>query len=70
MVGSSDGEVRVFTREKTRFASDADLEEFEQKVASSAIPQQSLGDINKEKLPGLAALRQRGTATSDGGMFC
>ena len=68
-MGSSDGEVRVFTREKTRFTSEADLKEFEEKVASSAIPQQSLGDINKEKLPGLAALRQRGTATSDRGIF-
>jgi phospholipase A-2-activating protein len=58
--GSSDGEVRIFTREKTRFASDEDLREFDAKTASSAIPQEALGDINKEKLPGLSALQNKG----------
>jgi phospholipase A-2-activating protein len=58
--GSSDSDVRVFTRDKTRFASDSDLREFDEKVAGSAIPQESLGDINKEKLPGLEALKNKG----------
>jgi phospholipase A-2-activating protein len=60
VVGSSDSEVRVFTRDEGRVASEEDLKEFEAKVSSSVIPQQSLGDINKEKLPGLSALQQRG----------
>ena len=58
--GSSDGEVRIFTRDKSRYASEDEIREFEQKVASSAIPQESLGDINKEKLPGLSALKNKG----------
>lgn len=58
--GSSDGEVRIFTREKARYASEEDIREFDAKVSSSAIPQESLGDINKEKLPGLSALEQKG----------
>lgn len=58
--GSSDGEVRVFTRERGRYAEEKELKEFEEKVANSAIPQEALGDINKEKLPGLSALKQKG----------
>jgi phospholipase A-2-activating protein len=58
--GSSDGEVRVFTRERGRIADEKDIKEFEEKVANSAIPQESLGDISKEKLPGLSALQQKG----------
>jgi phospholipase A-2-activating protein len=58
--GSSDSDVRVFTRDKTRFASIDDIREFEQKVASSAIPQETIGDISKEKLPGLEALKEKG----------
>ena len=58
--GSSDGEVRIFTREKERWADEKDIKEFEEKVAGSAIPQEVLGDINKEKLPGLSALKQKG----------
>jgi len=58
--GSSDGEVRIFTRERERWADEKDIKEFEEKVAGSAIPQEVLGDINKEKLPGLSALKQKG----------
>ena len=58
--GASDSEVRVFTRDKTRFASAEDIAEFDAKVASSIIPQESLGDINKEKLPGPSALKNKG----------
>ena len=58
--GSSDGEVRIFTRDKSRYAPDSEIREFEEKVANSAIPQETLGDINKEKLPGLSALKQKG----------
>jgi phospholipase A-2-activating protein len=63
--GSSDSNVRVFTREETRFASDADIRELEEKVASSAIPQETIGDINKEKLPGLEALKGKGYSHMD-----
>jgi phospholipase A-2-activating protein len=60
VVGSSDGNVRIFTRDKTRIASDEEIKEFNDKVAGSAIPQESLGDINKEKLPGLEGLERKG----------
>jgi phospholipase A-2-activating protein len=60
--GASDSEVRVFTRDKTRFASAEDIAEFDAKVSSSVIPQESLGDINKEKLPGPSALKNKGPA--------
>ena len=58
--GSNDSDVRVFTRDRTRFATDADIREFDQKVAGSAIPQETIGDIDKEKLPGLEALKSKG----------
>ena len=50
----------MFTRDKARFASEAEIREFEEKVANSAIPQELIGDINKEKIPGLDALKQKG----------
>ena len=40
------------------------MREFEEKVAGSAIPQEVLGDINKEKLPGMAALKEKGIVSS------
>ena len=61
--GASDSEVRVFTRDKSRFASAEDIADFDAKVSSSVIPQESLGDINKEKLPGPAVLKNKGLDT-------
>ena len=50
--GASDGIGRVFTR-RPDFVADADTQrQFEDSVKGSAIPQQQLGGINKEKLPG------------------
>lgn len=49
--GASDGVARVFTRRADQIADPATLKEFEESVKSSAIPQQQLGSINKEKLP-------------------
>ncbi|PHH76837.1 hypothetical protein CDD80_1178 [Ophiocordyceps camponoti-rufipedis] len=50
--GASDGIARVFTRRPDRVADQETLAQFEESVKSSSIPQQQLGGINKEKLPG------------------
>ncbi|KAL7948097.1 PFU domain-containing protein [Trichoderma barbatum] len=50
--GASDGVARIFTRRQEAVADDATLKEFQDSVKASAIPQQQLGGINKEKLPG------------------
>jgi phospholipase A-2-activating protein len=48
--GASDNVVRVFTRSPDRTAPPEVLAQFEESVKSSAIPQQQLGSINKERL--------------------
>ncbi|KAL6690634.1 PFU domain-containing protein [Trichoderma pleuroticola] len=50
--GASDGVARIFTRRSEAIADEATLKEFQDLVKASAIPQQQLGSINKEKLPG------------------
>jgi len=50
--GASDGVARVFTRSPERVASPDAIAAFEESVKASAIPQQQVGGINKEKLPG------------------
>lgn len=52
VTGSSDGIARVFTRRPDRVANQEALAYFEEAVKSSSIPQQQIGGINKEKLPG------------------
>jgi phospholipase A-2-activating protein len=54
--------VRVFTRNVERVADAETTKQFEDAVKESSIPQQSLGEVNKEKLPGPEFLIQkRGT---------
>ncbi|KAG5953574.1 hypothetical protein E4U53_004673 [Claviceps sorghi] len=52
VTGASDGVARVFTRRPDQVADKDILAEFDTSVKASAIPQQQLGGINKEKLPG------------------
>lgn len=52
VTGASDGVSRVFTRRQDQVADKETLALFEESVKSSAIPQQQVGAINKEKLPG------------------
>ncbi|KAH8648468.1 WD40-repeat-containing domain protein [Xylariales sp. PMI_506] len=63
--GTSDGVVRVFTRSSDRIASGETLQLFDEAVKSSSIPQQQMGDINKEKLPGPEFLTSR-SGTKEG----
>ncbi|TFK76208.1 phospholipase A-2-activating protein [Pluteus cervinus] len=59
--GSSDGVVRVFSASEERWASAEDLKEYDEKVASQALPSQQVGDVKKSDLPGLEALTQPGS---------
>ncbi|KAF4973936.1 hypothetical protein FZEAL_9122 [Fusarium zealandicum] len=52
VTGASDSIARVFTRSPERAADEQTLKEFEESVKSSSIPQQQVGSVNKEKLPG------------------
>ncbi|KAA8900569.1 WD40-repeat-containing domain protein, partial [Sphaerosporella brunnea] len=60
VTGASDRMVRVFSRDQSKWATEAELKEFEESVAKSAIPSNQVGDINKEKLPGPEALVNSG----------
>ncbi|KAH7043930.1 polyubiquitin binding protein-like protein [Macrophomina phaseolina] len=50
--GASDRIVRIFSRAQDRQADANAIKEFEDAVKGSAIPQQQVGNINKEQLPG------------------
>ncbi|KAF8475738.1 WD40-repeat-containing domain protein [Kalaharituber pfeilii] len=59
--GASDRIARVFSRDPKRWADEATLREFDEAVASSSIPKNQVGDINKEKLPGPEGLEIPGS---------
>ena len=63
--GASDRVVRVFTRDNKRQAEPSAIAAFEDSVKSSSIPQQQVGSINREKLPGPEFLQQR-SGTKEG----
>ncbi|KAJ0161484.1 Ubiquitin homeostasis protein lub1 [Colletotrichum tanaceti] len=65
VTGASDGIARVFTRSTERTAAAEAVSAFEESVKASAIPQQQLPDINKEKLPGPEFLQSR-SGTKEG----
>ena len=56
---------RVFTRNSERQAEQHVIQAFEASVKSSAIPQQQMGDVNKEQLPGPEFLTQK-SGTKEG----
>lgn len=57
--GASDRKVRIFSRATERQAEPEAIQAFEDSVKSSSIPQQQIGDINKEQLPGPEYLQQK-----------
>ena len=63
--GSSDNKVRVFTQDPGRLASAVSMKALEHAVRDSAIPQQQVGEVNKEKLPGPEFLQQK-SGTKEG----
>ncbi|KAJ3180693.1 hypothetical protein HDU87_001806 [Geranomyces variabilis] len=58
--GASDGFARVFTRSAERVASAEIQKAFDESVASQAIPSNQVGDVDKNKLPGLELLEKPG----------
>ncbi|KAF9532143.1 phospholipase A-2-activating protein [Crepidotus variabilis] len=58
--GCSDGIVRVFSESESRWASPEVLKEYDERLASQALPSQQVGDINKEQLAGAEALNVPG----------
>lgn len=65
VTGASDRVARIFTKDTSRQADPAVIQQFENAVKESAIPQQQVGNINKEKLPGPEFLKQK-SGTKDG----
>ncbi|KAF8623553.1 hypothetical protein AX15_006324 [Amanita polypyramis BW_CC] len=63
--GCSDGVVRVFSESEERWASKAELKEYDAQVASQALPAQQMGDIKKSDLPGIEALGNPGKKSGD-----
>ncbi|GBF66153.1 ubiquitin homeostasis protein [Trichophyton mentagrophytes] len=63
--GASDRIARIFSRDKGRQADEATTQIFENAVKESSIPQEQVGKVNKEKLPGPEFLKQR-SGTKDG----
>ncbi|PGH34849.1 phospholipase A-2-activating protein [[Emmonsia] crescens] len=63
--GASDRITRVFSRAQERHADETVTAQFENSVKESSIPQQQVGNINKEKLPGPEFLKQK-LGTKDG----
>jgi phospholipase A-2-activating protein len=65
VTGASDRIVRIFTRAAERLADPAAIEQFNDDVKGSSIPQQAVGNINKEQLPGPEFLVQK-SGTKEG----
>ncbi|KAI1453248.1 PFU-domain-containing protein [Annulohypoxylon moriforme] len=65
VTGTSDGVARVFSRSPERLAGPDTLTQFDESVKSSSIPQQQIGSVNKEKLPGPDFLKNK-SGTKEG----
>jgi len=68
--GCSDGVIRIFSASKERWASEEDLREYENQVASQALPSQQVGDVKKNDLPGPEVLSTPGMMTCDVAHVC
>ncbi|CAI6311158.1 unnamed protein product [Periconia digitata] len=65
VTGASDKIVRVFSRDPARHAAPAAIAQFSDDIKESSIPQQQIGGINKEQLPGPEFLTQK-SGTKEG----
>ena len=65
VTGASDRITRVFTRSPDRQAAPEAVQQFDQAVKESAIPEQQVGKINKEQLPGPEFIQQK-SGTKEG----
>lgn len=62
--GCSDRIVRIFSASEERWASPEVLKEYDDHVASQALPAQQVGDVKKSDLPGPEALNTPGMLAS------
>ncbi|KAI9140362.1 WD-40 repeat-containing protein [Paraphysoderma sedebokerense] len=60
VAGTSDGIIRVFSRDAARFADESIVKNFDSQVSACAIPKNQVGDVKKENLPGPEALSNAG----------
>jgi phospholipase A-2-activating protein len=60
--GCSDGVVRVFSASEERWAPAEEVQAYDDKVASQALPSEVVGDVKKSDLPGLEALQVPGAS--------
>jgi phospholipase A-2-activating protein len=65
VTGASDRIARVFSRSPDRHATLEAIQQFDQTVKESAIPEQQVGKINKEELPGPEFLKEK-SGTKEG----
>ncbi|KZF23070.1 PFU-domain-containing protein [Xylona heveae TC161] len=65
VTGASDRIVRLFTKSRERQADGHTIQAFEESVKASAIPQQQVGNVKKEQLPGPEFLQQK-SGTKEG----
>lgn len=65
VTGASDRIARVFSRSPDRHAAPEAIHQFDQAVKESAIPEQQVGKINKEELPGPEFLKEK-SGTKEG----
>ena len=63
--GASDRIARIFTRSSDRQADAEALKAYDESIKSSSIPQQQVGEVNKEKLAGPEFLQQK-SGTKEG----
>ncbi|KAF8809106.1 PFU-domain-containing protein, partial [Phlegmacium glaucopus] len=63
--GCSDGIVRIFSASEERWASAEILKEYDNHVASQALPTQQVGDVKKSDLPGPEALNTPGKKSGE-----
>jgi phospholipase A-2-activating protein len=60
VTGSSDGTVRVWTRDVGRAANEGERKALEEEVGKQKVDQNSIGDLKKQNVPGMEALDKPG----------
>lgn len=65
VTGASDRVARIFSRDPERQGDGALVQQFENAVRQSSIPQEQVGKVNKEQLPGPGFLKQK-SGTKEG----
>jgi phospholipase A-2-activating protein len=67
--GSSDGLIRLWTKDSSRVASEEERKELAEAVSKRQINKSQIGDVNKVDLPGMEALQKPGKFESNEGLL-